>query len=85
MDKNNIMETLKEAIDNDRLYVADLTKDNAYVYYAPNDIEHEHAAHYVKVNGCWTFDDNIYGDLPEALGGEEAEALALALLGLVDE
>lgn len=76
---------LTEAIENGKLYAADVMEDSAYVYYEPNGVEHEHATHYVKTEGVWVWENGIYGDLTEAVGGEEAEAAMLELLGLTDE
>jgi hypothetical protein len=78
-------EQLKEAIDNGTLYVADKMANSAYVYFEPTGKEHEHAVHYVKTDGVWTWENGIYGDLVAAVGGEEAEAAMLELLGLHDE
>jgi hypothetical protein len=78
-------EQLKEASTAGTLYVADVTETSAYVYFEPTGKEHEHAAHYRKVDGVWTWENGIYGDLVEAVGGEAAEAAMLELLGLHDE
>ena len=78
-------EQLTEAIETGKLYAADVMADSAYVYYEPTGVEHEHAALYVKTDGVWTWDNGIYGDLVEAVGGEEAEATMLKLLGLTDD
>ena len=80
----NIQE-LTEAIATEKLYAADVMADSAYVYYEPTGVEHEHAAYYVKTDGVWTWDNGIYGDLAEAIGGEEAESQMLELLGLTDD
>lgn len=77
-------EQLKEAIDTGTLYVADKMADSAYVYFEPTGKEHEHAVHYVRREGVWTWDNGISGDLVGAVGGEAAEATMLALLGLRD-
>jgi hypothetical protein len=78
-------EQLNEAIESGKLYAADVMADSAYVYYEPTGVEHEHAVHYIKTEGVWTWDNGIYGDLVEAIGGEEAEATMLELLGLTDD
>ena len=76
---------LIEATETGKLYAADVMADSAYVYYEPTGVEHEHAAHYIKQDGTWVWEDGIYGDLAEAVGGEEAEATMLELLGLTDD
>src|SRR5690606_14640452 len=55
-------EQLKEAIDNGTLYVADKMANSAYVYFEPTgkEHEHEHAVHYVKTDGVWTWENGIY-------------------------
>lgn len=77
--------SITEAIETGKLYAADVMEDSAYVYYEPNGVEHEHAAHYVKTEGVWVWENGIHGDLAAAVGGEEAEAAMLELLGLVSE
>ena len=78
-------EAIKEAVDTGRLYAADVTSDSAFVYFEPSTprVEHEHAAHYLKRDGVWQFETGLYGDLADALGGEEGEALKA--LGLFDD
>jgi hypothetical protein len=78
-------EQLTEAIKTGKLYAADVMADSVYVYYEPTGFEHEHAARYVKFDGVWTLESGIYGDLTAALGGEEAEANMLELLGMTDD
>ena len=74
---------LIEAIETGKLYTGDVTGKSAYVYYEPG--RHEHASHYVKRDGVWVWENGIYGDLTEAVGGDKAESLMLELLGLTDE
>lgn len=76
---------LLEAIETGKLYAADVTAESAYVYYEPTGKEHEHATHYLKKDGVWVWENGIYGDLTEAVGGDEAEAFMLELLGLTDD
>lgn len=73
---------LIDAIETGKLYTADVTAESAYVYYEPTGKEHEHAAHYVVQDGVWVWENGIYGDLTEAVGGDKAEAMMLELLGL---
>jgi hypothetical protein len=75
-------ELLTQAIQEGKLYAKDAIEDSAYIYYEPNGIEHEHAAHYIKSEGCWIECTLIYGDLVEAIGGPEMEPVMLELLGL---
>jgi hypothetical protein len=76
---------LTEAIIAGKLYAADVMADSAYVYYEPTGVEHEHVVHYVKAEGVWVCANGIYGDLVEAVGGEDAETIMLGLLGLIDD
>jgi len=77
-------EQLIEAIETGKLYTADVMEDSAYVYFEPTGIEHEHSAHYLKIDGVWTWENGMDGNLVEAVGGEEAETLMLKLIGLHD-
>lgn len=77
-------EHLKELIDLGRIDTRDITDTSAYVLYT-DDTGREFERHYLKRQGKWTFENDLYGDLSAALGlDDESEALMLHMLDLRD-
>jgi len=77
---------IRNSISCGELHVADLTEDSAYIYYEPEPTgEKEHAAHYIKQDGVWVFENSVCGDLEEAIGGERAVSIMLLLLGMEND